>query len=280
MSVVIAYRDHDLVAAVLAQLAAQTRPPRSVVVADNGGTLTEADLADMPLADRAVLVPLPDNPGYGAAVNSARAETGDGEPLLVLTHDARFGEGLADRLLEELSSDERVGAAAPLLRVSSRPDRVFSAGGRLSGGGRATHLRKPLSASAYAVDWVDGAIVMYSRPALDDIGWLSEAYFLYFEDVDTSWRLRRAGWRTMLVPDAVAYQEPGGHPTYLGIRNMTLFARAIGIPPVRHLGAVAFRVAEESAAAILRGSWPPLASAWRGWRDGSAGCSGKPGAPG
>ena len=57
------------------------------------------------------------------------------------------------------------------------------------------------------VDWVSGAAVWLRRAALDDVGGWDERYFMYVEDVDLCWRLRRAGWR-------VAY-EPGGTVTHL-----------------------------------------------------------------
>lgn len=273
-AVIIAYRQPQLLAAVLAGLADQTLPPRAVVVVDNGGTLTADVLASFPLAERTRLVPRPDNPGYAAAVNELSGT--DAEALLVLTHDAEFDDALAAELIGALESEPQAGAAAPVLRWVSNPDSIFSAGGYLTPGGRGGHLTAVRSNRPYAVDWVDGAIVMYRTTALDAIGWLSEDYFLYFEDVDTAWRMARAGLSTLVVPTALARQQPGAHPLRLGIRNMTLFARRAGINPVRQTLAVARRVAEESASSILRGRRPQPLQAWRGWREGLRGITGKP----
>ena len=259
--------------AVLERLSAQTVLPSEVIVVDNGGTLDPNDLTS-PLHDRTRLIPRPDNPGYGPAVNEARVASGSA--LLVLTHDAVFDETLAAHLLSALDETPESGASAPLLRYAAEPDRVFSAGGVLTPGGRALHRTADDRVVPHPVDWADGAIMMYRRAALDAIDWLSEEYFLYFEDVDTAWRMRRAGWSTLVVPAAIAYQQPGTHPMYLGIRNMTLFARHAQIPLLPHLGAVTRRVAEEAAARTLRGRRPELVSAWRGWRDGRRGRGGKP----
>lgn len=258
---------------VLRQLAQQTVPAREVLIVDNGGTLEAADLASMPLSDRTRLVSLPSNPGYGAAVNVARGRL-HGDALLVLTHDAVFSPTLAERLLSTLEGHE--GCAAPLLKFASDHSRVFSAGGCVTRGGRAYHLSEPRSASPYKVDWVDGAIAMYTAEALERIGWIAEEYFLYFEDVDTGWRLAQHGLECLVVPDEVAYQQPGAHPMYLGVRNMVLFARKAGIGSMRNACSVAYRVGREGLGRLKRGKAMGLGEAYRGWRDGRKGLSGKP----
>lgn len=260
----------------LRQLDGQTLAPRSVLIADNGGTLSSADLAEMPLADRTELVSLPDNPGYGAAVNIARDRLND-DALLVLTHDAVFGEQLAERLLGALEEGApTAGCAAPLLRFAQNPERIFSAGGVVTPGGRAYHLSEPRSTAPYPVAWVDGAIAMYTATALAAIDWIAEEYFLYFEDVDTGWRLSTHGFESLIVPDEISYQQPGAHPMYLGIRNMVLFARTSGIPRGKNLGAVIRRVSRESLGRLRRGKPAGIGEAIRGWRDGNRGLSGKP----
>lgn len=259
----------------LRQLEAQTRLPRQVLIVDNGGTLDETDRRRMPLADRTMLISRPENPGYGAAANEARPHLGS-DALLVLTHDAEFGPGLAESLLAAHEANRDSGSAAPLLHFSSDRNRVFSAGGRLTRGGRAVPWLRPLSQAPYPVDWVDGAIVMHSARALDTIDWLDEGYFLYFEDVDTGWRLARAGFASLIVPTEIAYQQPGTHPMYLGVRNMALFARKAGIPLYRQLPSFGYRIARESIARVRRGMPVRIKDVWQGWRDGRAGISGLP----
>jgi len=277
-TLIIGYRRADLVAAVLNSLAAQTVSPTHVILVDNGGDLDEALLDATPFAANSTFVRRPDNPGYSAAVNEARLVL-DASPvahLLVLTHDAVFDATLAETLLRASSDPRRPGAIAPVLHIASRPERVFSAGGSLTRSGRASHSVTVCDGDTFETDWIDGAIVMYRREALDAIDWLDERYFLYFEDVDTSWRLRRAGWPVMVAPAVVAYQEPGAHPMYLGVRNMTLFAGVAGISRTRNLLGVTRRVAEEAVYRLLNRRSPALIEAWRGWRDGSRGISGKP----
>lgn len=273
MALVIGYKDAALVRGVLASLEQQRLLPRTVIIVDNGGTFTESDRTQWSLSDRSILISRPDNPGYGAAANLARKHMCDADALLILTHDAQFDSNLAEQLLAAFQQP-KVGGAGPLLKFRDTPSRVFSAGGKLSKSGLASHLRAPQSEQPYAVDWIDGAIVMYSKAALDSIDWIDEQYFLYFEDVDTSWRLGRVGWKRLIVPAATAFQQPGAHPPYLGMRNMALFAKKAGISRTRHLLAVIPRISRESLSRLRRGLSLKLRAGVQGLRDGYAGKSG------
>jgi N-acetylglucosaminyl-diphospho-decaprenol L-rhamnosyltransferase len=67
-------------------------------------------------------------------------------------------------------------------------------------------------AVARPVDWVSGAAVWLRRRALDDVGGWDERYFMYVEDVDLCWRLRRAGHRVWYEP-ATTVVHVGGAST-------------------------------------------------------------------
>jgi GT2 family glycosyltransferase len=72
------------------------------------------------------------------------------------------------------------------------------------------------------------AAALYRKAAVDEIGGFDEAFFCYGEDVDLGFRLRLAGWKSMLVPDAVVRHvgsaSSGGQrsqfASYHGHRNM------------------------------------------------------------
>jgi GT2 family glycosyltransferase len=49
------------------------------------------------------------------------------------------------------------------------------------------------------------AAVLYRRDVFESVGGFDDDFFCYFEDVDLGFRLRLAGHRCLLVPDAVAY---------------------------------------------------------------------------
>ena len=57
--------------------------------------------------------------------------------------------------------------------------------------------------------------MLLRREALDAVGWLDEAFFFYNEDLDLSWRLRRAGWELWYCPAAVVFHHEGGSSAHV-----------------------------------------------------------------
>ncbi len=54
----------------------------------------------------------------------------------------------------------------------------------------------------------NGMAVRTARGA--EVGWFDDRYFMYYEDVDLSWRLRARGGRILYVPDSGAATHPLG----------------------------------------------------------------------
>src|SRR5581483_12472754 len=48
-----------------------------------------------------------------------------------------------------------------------------------------------------------GAAALLRRAALEDVGAFEESFFMYYEDLDLSWRMRLRGWRILYEPGAV-----------------------------------------------------------------------------
>ena len=84
---------------------------------------------------------------------------------------------------------------------------------------------------------VDGPAPVYRRAALVDVveprtgggsEVLDEDFFMYKEDVDLAWRLRRRGWRAWYAPDALAWHARGaGEGPDRGVRDVIAADRDI-----------------------------------------------------
>jgi GT2 family glycosyltransferase len=225
--VVVVHYDNPEVYGVLEAALAQTNPPQRIALVDNSGDVDEERVRR--IAPDALLISS-SNEGYAAAANAGiRAVGSSGAPyVVVLTHEVRLEEVTLDRLVGALEDDSSLAAVGPVLRFRSLPDRVFSRGGRLDRFARPSPLTSPspqATSDPMPMSWIDGSVMALRRTAVEHIGLFDTRYFLYFEEIDLSVRLRRAGWGTAVVPTAVAWQEPGGYPPYLALRNRVLMIR-------------------------------------------------------
>ena len=65
------------------------------------------------------------------------------------------------------------------------------------------------------VDWLSGACLITRREVLDQAGGYDEVTFagMYGEDLEWAWRLKRAGWETWFVPQAIVTHHESMSPT-------------------------------------------------------------------
>ncbi|HLI50332.1 MAG TPA: glycosyltransferase [Thermomicrobiaceae bacterium] len=62
---------------------------------------------------------------------------------------------------------------------------------------------------AQDVDWLVGACLAVRREAIDDAGLLDERFFMYSEEVEWCYRMKRAGWRIAFLPEATVIHHEG-----------------------------------------------------------------------
>jgi N-acetylglucosaminyl-diphospho-decaprenol L-rhamnosyltransferase len=216
-AVVVNYDAGPLLSTCVESLLADTSAgPPEVVVVDN----RSRDGSLQALRDRHLDVAIVDagaNLGYAGAANRGIAAT-TGPIVAVCNPDLRVEPGAAAALVGRLDAEPDLGAVGP--RILEPDGAVYPSARRVPTTldavgqgtfGRIWH-RNPFTrryreldadpAAARDVDWVSGAAMWLRRAALEQVGGWDERYFMYVEDVDLCWALRRAGWR-------VAY-EPGG----------------------------------------------------------------------
>jgi GT2 family glycosyltransferase len=86
------------------------------------------------------------------------------------------------------------------------------------------------------MDYATGCCFLVRREVLATTGVFDDQYFLYLEDVDLSYRIKRAGFRLEMEPQAVIWHKNGGSTqgsgsdlqTYYQTRNRLLFFMTYG----------------------------------------------------
>ena len=175
-----------------------TGPRPYVIVVENGSTDDSATrLRDSPLIDK--LIESPVNLGFGAGCNLAInfARTLGPSFIWHLNNDTRPEPGALQALVATARANPKAGAVGSVL-YSDPQLRQFECwgGGRIDfRTGQPRHLKIPGTP-----DYITGASLLCRADALMQIGGFDERYFLYWEDADLCFRLRRAGWQIAVAP--------------------------------------------------------------------------------
>jgi len=211
----------------LASLPSASSHELVTVVADNKASAGAPAAA---LAQRfgALYLPLPENRGYGGAMNAAIGELPDDiRWILISNPDIEIRAGAIDELVRVGEADARVAAVGPLVITDGEVYPSARALPSLGNGiGHALLARvwrtNPFTAS-YRNDtelpprerdagWLSGSCLLVRREAFDAVGGFDDDYFMYFEDVDLGARLGAAGWLNRYAPSAVV-EHSGAHST-------------------------------------------------------------------
>jgi N-acetylglucosaminyl-diphospho-decaprenol L-rhamnosyltransferase len=247
-AVIIHYRSPDALAECLRALAAEMRPTGSgveaeLLVIDNDsrdGTPARlaAEFPDVRVIANA------DNLGYARAVNQGIAAT-RAPAVLVLNPDCWVHPGALRALLDHLAAHPRAAVAAPRI-LNTDGTLEYSARGfpsaftflfnryslltRLFPANRWSR-RYLLSdwdhASPRDVDWVSGACMLVRRAAVEQVGGMDEAFFMFNEDVDWCRRFHDAGWTNAYVPAATVTHHIGASKGKVAPR--VLWGRHLGM---------------------------------------------------
>jgi GT2 family glycosyltransferase len=73
-----------------------------------------------------------------------------------------------------------------------------------------------------SVDWLGSACLMVRRSALDEVGLLDEGYFIYGDETDLQYRLKKAGWDVYYLPGATTIHYGGRSMNRWSRRKMVL----------------------------------------------------------
>ncbi|WP_168800532.1 glycosyltransferase family 2 protein [Cellulomonas telluris] len=235
-ALVVSWNGADLLRPCLDSLLAQTaRDELEVVVVDNGsadGTL-ELLRTEYPTVR---VIASPTNLGFAGGV-ALGCQDFRGEAVLLLNNDAVLAPDGLERMLDVLREDAEVGAVTAKVLLAGwfcpvppgspgavrarhgwvRPCpagtpgavRLVNSTGNVVDTWGAGHDRDWLAPSGSEASDGDvpgfcGAAALLRWSALAEVGGFDGSLFLYYEDTDVSYKLRRAGWRIRYASSALA----------------------------------------------------------------------------
>jgi GT2 family glycosyltransferase len=194
----------------LPSLLATDYPRYELIVVDNASTDDSPEFVRENFPNVRVIVN-ERNLGFSAGMNVG-LRAAEGSILVLLNNDLEVHPGWLRALVDALAANERVGIAGC---------KVYYPDGRtLQHAGGIIHYPQALpdhwgyqkkDQGQYnqmrEVDYVIGAALAVKREVLEQVGYLDEGYFLYYDDPDLSFSARKVGYSTIYVPDAVVFHH-------------------------------------------------------------------------
>jgi GT2 family glycosyltransferase len=185
------------------------------------------------------------NMGFARAINRALAKT-SAPYILLLNPDTIIQDGFFEDILRYIKDNENAGIIGPKIlnldgsvQGSARnfPTPLTALFGRASlltrffPNNRITRANILTARSdgitPMEVDWVSGACILLRRSALEEVGYLDERFFIYWEDADLCRRMWQKGWKVVYFPQAAVYHYVGGSSRVTPIRSILEFHKSV-----------------------------------------------------
>ncbi|MHC4118066.1 MAG: glycosyltransferase family 2 protein [Planctomycetota bacterium] len=198
-----------------------------VIVVDNASTDGSVEMVKNDF-ERAVLIENAENRGFATANNQGIA-VAKGRYVLLLNSDTVVLDGAIAKTVDFADAHPKAGVVG--CRVLN-PDRTlqptcFMYPSVLNMFLSSTYLYKLFPRSRFfgrermtwwdrndmrEVDVVTGCFMLVRREAIDQVGAMDERFFMYAEETDWCYRIKKSGWRIMFTP-AAAIVHLGGQST-------------------------------------------------------------------
>ena len=209
-----------------------------VIVVDNASTQDEATEIGKRYPQVKV-IKSDKNLGF-AGGNNLGIKAAQGKYLFILNNDTLLPQPSSlSLLINRLASSDQIGMVCPKIKFSWGYHRIQYAGytplskitlrNKSIGFGEQDNGQYNI---AHPTPYAHGAAMMVKREIIEKVGLMPECYFLYYEELDWSMMIRRAGYEIWYEPACTIFHKESQTTgqmsplkTYYIIRNRLLFAQ-------------------------------------------------------
>ncbi len=204
------YNGADYLERCVSSFREQTTPFTQIIVVDAQST----DASPEMINDGRVPVDLyiqDENRGYGAALNLGLQQA-CGDIVVFSNLDMYLVREWLAAVHKELEQHPDCGHVASKILYMDDPHRINSTGMLFYEDFSAINrgmdeLDEGQYEVAEEVFGANGAVMAFRRAVLEQIGGFDESYFLFREEDELMWRMKRHGWISRYAPDAVVYHK-------------------------------------------------------------------------
>jgi hypothetical protein len=231
--IVLSWNQRAVTLACLASLSRITYPQHHLLLVDNASTDGSPEAVRQAYPSVEVLA-LSENRLFAGGNNAGIRHALDhgADMVLLLNNDTEVEPGFLGPMVSRARTTPRCGMVAPKIYYHSDPRRLWYAGGEVSfwsGTLRHVGLRE-IDNGQHDVGgetgYATGCCVLVPREAIARAGMLDEAFRMYTEDADWSWRIRAAGYSIRYEPLSRVWHKisvsSGGHLSAYKMRRKFL----------------------------------------------------------
>lgn len=284
ITVVLNYNQYSLTREMLADFQKKGWGGSRVIVVDNNSTDDSAEKLRNEFSDVEVLETgrnLGCAGGRNFGVRSAMAH--GAEFVFFVDNDAYVAEDCIAILVTHLERDPAIGILGARVMRHPEIDSIGSLGTMVDWD--RCHYKsireEPTGAThdgLIETAWVPGTAWMVRTSIFEEVGFIDERYFIYFEDTDYSFRIRKKGLRVAVATDAVIWHREcsnmgagSPHSAYYYTRNRLLFFTAYSPRPLFSGWFLASRALLWSLRLMRKNEWRVAGGVIKGLRDAALG---------
>ncbi|RMG27651.1 MAG: glycosyltransferase family 2 protein [Bacteroidetes bacterium] len=162
-----------------------------------------------------------------------------GDYFFIINNDTEVTPGMLEPLLKTFEQDPEIGVVCPKIRFYDQPELIQYAGyteinpitGRNVAIGMFEVDNGQYDQGSYT-EYAHGAAMLVKREVAEKTGGFAELFFIYYEELDWSARIKRAGYKIYYQPESLIYHKESvtmGRESpikaYYHNRNRILFMR-------------------------------------------------------
>lgn len=137
-----------------------------------------------------------------------------GDYVLLLNNDTIVDKSFLEPLVEKLENNPNIGAVSPKIRFYYDPDIIQYAGfyplNNYTVRNSAIGYREKDTGQYdhdYETAYAHGAAMMVPMRVIKEIGLMSYIFFLYYEEADWSYRIKKAGYQIWYIHNSLVYHK-------------------------------------------------------------------------
>lgn len=219
-----------------------------IIIIDNNSTTAKVEYNDIITRDKCEILYKEDNLGFAGANNVGIRYAMKYEPdyILLINNDTVVTEGFLTPLIRVCEEKQNVGIATGKIFYFDNRDVLWFGGSyydkklcecKIDGIGNKEEERHN---QRREVPFATACLWLLPIKIIEKVGYMSEDYFLYYEDADYCERVKQSGYKIIYEPRSIIYHKESRSTKrgsnsyhYYNIRNYLFYIRRFCSPKIK-----------------------------------------------